>query len=217
MAISPDDLANALYSLAEGLRGVGPSRPLTAPLAEVVTAAQAMLEADCVGLLLLDEHDQLRTTATTGPAARALEAAQVELSVGPGVDVIAAGRVVAVTDLAAVPAYARLWRRVEPDGVRAVLSAPVTVDGETIGNLNIIKRRPFAWAAESVAGAGAFGDVVAAMLNLVAFPAALTVLPVANGHLPPANGHPRSAGAAESTGSDGERHADPPKPGGEDR
>ena len=131
----------------------GPAQMLAHQLGTVVSAAAGLLGVDCVGVLLLDESDRVRTVAFTGPAAEALETAQERLQVGPGIDVQSLRRVVAVPDLAENPSYRLLWRQVAEAGVRGVLSAPVWVGHQVVGNLNAVTARVHEWSdAEQRAG-----------------------------------------------------------------
>jgi GAF domain-containing protein len=142
----------------------GPSQTLSHQLGVLVGAAAELLGVDAVGVLLLDEADRIRTAAVTGPSATALETAQERLLIGPGVDVQRLRRVVTVSDLAEDPAYRPLWDEVAGAGVRGVLSAPVWVGHEVVGNLNAITGRVHEWSdAEKRAGA-AYASLVAQLL-----------------------------------------------------
>ena len=119
-----------------------------------------------MGVLLLDDADRIRTAAVTAPSATALEAAQERLLLGPGVDVQRLRRVVTVSDLAEDPAYRPLWDEVAGAGVRGVLSAPVWVGHEVVGNLNAITERVHEWSdAERRAGA-AYASLVGSVAGL---------------------------------------------------
>jgi len=142
----------------------GPSQTLSHQLGVLVGAAAELLGVDAVGVLLLDEADRIRTAAVTGPSATALETAQERLLIGPGVDVQRLRRVVTVSDLAEDPAYRPLWDEVAGAGVRGVLSAPVWIGHEVVGNLNAITEGVHDWSdAERRAGA-AYASLVAQLL-----------------------------------------------------
>ncbi|MBM9466351.1 GAF domain-containing protein [Nakamurella leprariae] len=137
-----------------------------ARLDRVVRVARDVLGVDSVGMLLLDEDEQLRTVATTGDAAEALERVQERLGLGPGVDCSRDRTVVAVDDLAAVPAYAPLWHELGDRGVRAVLAVPVGMGHQHVGNLNSVRTEAYAWTESDVRTAAAFAELIADLLAL---------------------------------------------------
>ncbi|SDF98499.1 GAF domain-containing protein [Klenkia brasiliensis] len=137
-------------------------------LEDLVDSVAALLEVECVGLLLRDSDDQMRTVTTSGAAAAALERAQAATGVGPGPDVQRAGIPVAVPDVLAVPDYAGLVPLVRGDGVRAVLSAPVVADDAVIGNLNAVDAWPHGWTDRQQAALQTFAALVADLLLLSA-------------------------------------------------
>lgn len=156
------DLTGVLWNL------VGPADGLVQALSHqlevLVTAAAELLRVDAVGVLLLDETDRVRTVAVTGPAATALESAQERLQVGPGIEVFALRRVVSVPDLAANQEYGPLWREIADDGVRGVLSAPVWVQHEVVGNLNAITEHAHEWSAAERRAGQAYASLVGQLL-----------------------------------------------------
>jgi GAF domain-containing protein len=175
MSIDEEALERSIQELTAehrpGLTGAG----LTAELSRLVSAAAEVLHVDCVGLLMLDDADRIRTVAATGNAAAALEAAQEDLHLGPGVDTITGQHTVAVADLAAHPEYAALWRRVAGSGVRAVLSAPIRVGGELVGNLNAVTPERHEWTESEIRAGEVFASVVGQLLHLGAVTGARTV------------------------------------------
>jgi GAF domain-containing protein len=152
MAIDEQALARSLRELTGSATG-GAMHTLSHQLGVVVGAAAELLGVDCVGVLLLDEADRVRTVAVTGRAAAALESAQERLQIGPGVDVQGFRQVVSVPDLAEHPRYRALWHEVADSGVRGVMSVPVWVRQEVVGNLNAVTEQVHAWSdAERRAG-----------------------------------------------------------------
>lgn len=137
-------------------------------LGRVVEAAVEVLEVDSVGLLLVDEHNQLQTAAFTDPPASALEDLQVLLGEGPGMDSWTSGQTVAVTDLETVPGYATLWADLAKSGIRSVLSAPIAVHGAMVGNLNLARHRAHVWSVEEIRAAETYAKVIGVTLDLAA-------------------------------------------------
>ncbi len=141
---------------------------MTSQLAAVVSAAAELLGAESVGLLLLDDTDRVRRVASTGRAAELLELAQERVAVGPGVDALTDRGTVVVPDLAAEPRYGPLWEEVAGHGVRAVLTAPVRLDGQVVGNLNAVVPNPHHWSAAQRRSAEVLADIVGQLLGLAA-------------------------------------------------
>jgi len=160
-------LGRSLCDLSDRLDIDAPVEPLGLRLAAVVSAATELLHVDSVGLVLLDDVDRVRSVASTGRAAEVLEKAQERITVGPGIDALT-GEMVAVADLAAVPRYGALWREVAGQGVRAVLSAPIRVGEDVVGNLNALVRSPHTWSAAQRRSAEAFAGIVGELLGLAA-------------------------------------------------
>jgi GAF domain-containing protein len=147
-----------------------------ARLGDVLAAATGVLGLDSVGLMMLDEDDVLRVVGVTDAAGAALETAQQRLGVGPGVDCVRSGATVAVHDLATSAPYTALWQHLRSGSngtsgggaLRAVLSAPVRVAGETVGTLNGFHRAPQHWDGSQVRAVEAYAAVLAILLRLEA-------------------------------------------------
>ncbi len=155
-----------LRNLADSARG--PVQTVSRQLEVLVGAAVELLRVDAVGVLLLDEADRMRTVAVTGPAAAALEMAQERLQIGPGVEVQALRRVVSVPDLAADLKYGALWREVADAGVCGVLSVPVWVQHEVVGNLNAITEQAHDWSEAEQRAGEAYAGLVGQLLLISA-------------------------------------------------
>jgi GAF domain-containing protein len=144
----------------------GSLAPVSGALRTVIDVSEQVLGADCVGVLLMDEQDRLRAVASSGPVAAALEQAQQQLGVGPGVDTIRTAATVVVADLLAHDSYRALTDQVGDLGVRAIVSAPIWVNGAVAGNLNVMRYGVHDWTAADVAAAETYADVVATLLQL---------------------------------------------------
>jgi GAF domain-containing protein len=149
-------------------------RPLTTQLAAVVAATAPLLGVESVGILLLDDADRVRSVAASGRVAEALENAQERVRVGPGVDALADRAMVAVEDVAAEPRYGPLWREIAGYGARAVLAAPIWLDGQVVGNLSAVVPDPHVWSDPQRRAAVAVAGIVGQMLGLAARPAPQT-------------------------------------------
>jgi GAF domain-containing protein len=161
LARSIDTLTNAFEALA------GPAvQPMAAHLSAVVAAAAELLGVDSVGILLLDEAGTLRAVAASTTMAAALELAQQQLGTGPGHDATRRRGIVRITDLATVPAYQPLLAELGQLSVRAVLSAPIWIAAEVVGNLNLIKTQAHSWTDSEARAATAYAEVVGRLLGL---------------------------------------------------
>lgn len=137
-------------------------------LRQVLEVMSEVLALDSIGVLLLDDDDALRCVASVGAAAAALEKAQEQHGVGPGIDTQRLGRTVAVADLGAVGGYAALLASLGQVDALAVLSVPVWIDGQVVGNLNAWAPAPRDWGEQDRRAVEAFADVVALLLTLSA-------------------------------------------------
>jgi GAF domain-containing protein len=173
---SIDGLIHSLAALAE------PSvQPTAAYLAEIVAAAADLLDVDSVGIMLLDDAGVLRAAASTSEAAAQLEQAQQRLGLGPGHDSTRRRGTVLVEDLAAEPAYAALAAELAPLRLGAVLSAPIWVERDVLGNLNLIRADVHHWSEQEARAAAAYAEVVGKVLGISAWSAG----PVPDGRTPP--------------------------------
>lgn len=166
MPIDEVALETSLSELMGGVRSDASIGALSLGMSQVIGTVREMLHVDGVGVLLLDDDRQIRAVAAAGPMSAALESAQQELGIGPGVDVLLTGDPVAVSDLPAAARYAQLWGALEGTGVRSVLSVPIEVSGQVTGNLNALEAEPHVWSDAEVAAARAFADVVSTLLAL---------------------------------------------------
>ena len=160
-------LANSIDSLTDTFEALSgpPVQPMAAHLRAVVAAAAELLGIDSVGILLLDEAGTLRTVASSTATAAALELAQQQLGIGPGHDSRRRG-VVLVADLTAVPAYQPLLAELGQPAAWAVLSAPIWIDAEVVGNLNLIRTQAHSWTEAEARAATAYAEVVGRLLAL---------------------------------------------------
>jgi GAF domain-containing protein len=149
-------------------------------LDRVTEAAKYVLRVDGVGLLRLDEHDQLCLGASNAASA-ALERGQQQLDAGPAIECVRSAATAMVSDLASHLDYASLWQWLDdsskspsqPDGPpspRAVVSAPIRVRGSVTGTLNVLGLRPESWSADQVQAIEAYANIIGLLLRLAAHP-----------------------------------------------
>jgi|tagenome__1003787_1003787.scaffolds.fasta_scaffold20216940_1 GAF domain-containing protein len=196
-AVHDDALpSNLLHLLDVSDRRKLTTSDVTRRLADALSVAERVLGVDRVGLMLLDENDDLQVVGTSDAVSDRLERAQQRLRVGPAWDSVHSGRTVAVDDLAATGdgdgGYAAVWRWIqqcgtddgeEPEGtpgavpVRAVLSAAVRSGGEAVGSLNAMRAQSGPWTGRQIRAVQACADVVGTLLALSASAARPRVVP----------------------------------------
>lgn len=135
-------------------------------LDELVETAASVFDVAGAGMMLIDEDGQLRLIGATDPTGRALELAQQESGVGPGIQSTRRNCVVAVNDLRYDERWPQLRDELAPMGVVSVLSAPIHVRERATGNLNLFDDSPREWAESDRSGLVAFAGVAAAMLRI---------------------------------------------------
>lgn len=195
MAVDEQALTRSIDALTDSLANLDgpPVQTAATHLAAIVAAAADLLGADSVGILLLDDVGKLRAAASTTAVADRLESAQQQLGVGPGHDSMARRGTVLVHDLAAEPDYAALVDELAPLRIGGVLSAPIWVEHEVVGNLNLIRTDVHRWSEQEARATTAYAEVVGRVLAISAQPSK---------YRPTAwNGRP------DATHSGGEHHA----------
>lgn len=140
-------------------------RGLAAALDEVVAGAAMLFAADAAGLWLLGEEGTLRQVRASGPQAELAGAVQEQLGAGPGLVAFARQSPVAVADLTSDPQFDALGVVLRAQGVRAVLSVPVEVDGSPIGTLELYAGSPRRWDASELAAAEGYAKVAGRLLT----------------------------------------------------
>jgi ANTAR domain/GAF domain/PAS fold len=118
---------------------------LTSTLRELVELIVGLLGADGGVLTLGKQDDALRWMTTTSQPAYLLARVEQDFGEGPGVEACAAGRPVATSDVRGEQRWPRLGPVAACHGVRAVLAAPVRVDGRPVGVLTVVAASSRLW------------------------------------------------------------------------
>lgn len=101
-----------------------------------------------------------------GALSTIIGAAEQNLGVGPGVDTVRTPETIKVNDLLADGSFSPLTREVGDLGVRAVVSAPVWVNGAVAGNLNVMRYGACEWSSDEISAAETYTDVIASLLEV---------------------------------------------------
>jgi transcriptional regulator with GAF, ATPase, and Fis domain len=170
MAVDDHALMRSIDALTESLSGLAgsPGRSAAAHLAAIVAAAADLLKVDSAGILLLDDVGRLRAAASATAMADRLEQAQQRLGIGPGHDTISRRSTVLVDNLSDEPAYAPLVAELAPLRIGAVLSTPIWVEHQVVGNLNLIRTDAHSWSEQEARAAAAYAEVVGKLLGISA-------------------------------------------------
>lgn len=134
---------------------------LPAALEQVVDAAG---EPAGTGLMLADEHCDLRCVEATSERARLLDQAQLDAGEGPGLDAYVRDELVVTTNLAADPRWPAAARLIAAHGVGAVLCVPIHLSGLPVGSLDLHVDRRYEFDGSEIEAFVGYGGVVEAML-----------------------------------------------------
>jgi GAF domain-containing protein len=138
---------------------------LLAGLLRLAEATRTALEVDGAGLSLVHEDDPPRWVAATDAAMELLAQVQHDFDEGPYLQAYAEDRTVAVQDLRAAPAWARLDAVVGQLHVRSVLSVPVRLGDQPVGTLDVYSIQPRAWTTHELEAMGEFATVAAELVH----------------------------------------------------
>jgi GAF domain-containing protein len=134
-------------------------------LQRVAEAARTALEVDGAGLTLVHEDGPPRWVATTDAAMELLEQIQHDFGEGPCLQAYSQDQAVAVANLRAAPAWARIEAVVGQLHVCGVLSVPIRVADQPVGTLDLYSTQPRAWTAHELEAAGEFATVAGELVH----------------------------------------------------
>jgi hypothetical protein len=160
MRIEPAALAKAIGALDEVdlNQGLGPS------VLQLLAMTKNLLDADGVGLMLVDAEGMLRWAAASDQQAEQLEQAQEALAQGPCTDAFWQRALVPVRDVTREGAE-EIASVLLGASFRAALSVPVELAGGPIGTLDAYGRGEHAWNESEVSALQACAGVVANLLG----------------------------------------------------
>jgi signal transduction protein with GAF and PtsI domain len=160
MRIEPAALAKALGTVDQ----VDLDRGLAPSVLQLLTMTKGLLDADSVGLMLVDARGLLRWAVASDQQAEQLEQAQEELAQGPCTDAFWQRVPVPVRDVTQEGAR-EIASVLLGASFRAALSVPVELAGGPIGTLDAYARGERAWNESEVSALQACAGVVANLLG----------------------------------------------------
>ena len=159
MPIDPADVVGvATLGKLDLDRGLAPT------IQQVVDAAEQLLSADGVGLMLADNNGQLRWTSASNQQVQNIEEHQDRTALGICAAAYATRTPMSIRDVHRDPdSYGLRW--VLSDArIVAALSIPVELDGDPIGTLSIYSGTPRDWGDREISAVRAYAGVVASLL-----------------------------------------------------
>jgi diguanylate cyclase (GGDEF)-like protein len=123
-----------------------------------------VIPADGAGVLLLDEQARPHFTAATDKRILVIERLQLELGEGPCILSFESGDAVIAPDLSKETRFAQFAARALEEGLGAVHSFPLRLDGRRLGALDLYSLGPHALSAGDIVGGQILADVAAAYI-----------------------------------------------------
>ncbi|SEQ72777.1 GAF and ANTAR domain-containing protein [Microlunatus flavus] len=139
-------LAAALADLAEVMHTATGTRAL---LDELVAAALRLVPGAQATSIMLVERRTLASQHASSPTVDQVDAYQLELREGPGLDAVAQARPVRVPDMGQEQRWATFAPQARLLGVVSTLSLPLRTGTTVLGVLNLVSPRPAAFDDES--------------------------------------------------------------------
>lgn len=160
-AIDPTQMSDVLARFALTLVG---QYSLDEVMGQLGADVGRILGAAGAGVMLGDDQGRLHFVTTSDPVLDSLEALQIELDEGPCLMAFRAGEPVIVADLAVDPRFSAFGPRAIACGMQAVHSFPMSLDGTTVGALNLYSAQPGGLTDDQAAAGRTFANVATAFL-----------------------------------------------------
>ena len=151
--------AVALRACLETLRHAPHETDLVRALQRVVTTMSQLLDYDGVGILLIDDSEQLVYVAASDEVGKTLEQAQARAEQGPCHDAYVHARAVTCKDVWSDARWPRLADQLD-ERVRAVAGVPLLLGGSPVGTVNVYRNQPSGWDDSDIATLRAFADLI---------------------------------------------------------
>jgi len=118
-----------------------------------------LFEVDAAGLMLADEHGELRVVGSSNEQTRMLELFEIQNHEGPCSDCYRSGQIVIAEDLEHAPRWPLFCAEALGAGFRAALAVPMRLRDDIIGALNLFRAQPGGLDGDDLAACRALADV----------------------------------------------------------
>src|SRR4029450_7822877 len=160
MRIDPGMLVASISSLAD----TQPQQDLAGSLQQVVDAAKLLFRAKGAGVMLADEHGELRWVAATDQQAQLAEDNQELLGQGPCMVAFSQRMPAVLTDARRGVGGGEITLLFSDVEIQAAASVPIELGGGPIGTLDVYAGEPHNWDRSEVSALQTFAGVVASLL-----------------------------------------------------
>jgi GAF domain-containing protein len=137
---------------------------LSEALDRVVQTADGLFKVAATGLMLLDDEQELRNVATSGPRMELLEQAHLAAEEGPALEALSEGRFVYSGSISTDVRWPQFRPIAERLGLNAVLAAPIRSETGSVGVLAMISDARHPWSDTEAEAAVAFADLVSVLI-----------------------------------------------------
>jgi GAF domain-containing protein len=157
--------ARALALSLKRLRQERDATVLQASLQRIAESCVELFGLSGSGLMLADEHGELRYVASTDARSHLLEEVQIETGQGPCIESYVRADTVACDDVEDDERWPLLAKRLTGSGIGAVLGVPITLLGVPVGNLDVYHHSRHPWTSDERDALVRFGDVADAAIT----------------------------------------------------
>lgn len=154
-------------ALSASLRRLrNPQEPalLEQSLHELVNACVQLFGVGGSGVMLADEHGELRYAVATDPTSQELEDAQLSTGQGPCVDTYVRDELVTSADIYTDERWPLFTERLTQRRIRSVLGVPVRLSGVTVGSLDVFHDGSHVWGEAERHALARYAEIGGALL-----------------------------------------------------
>jgi GAF domain-containing protein len=159
--VDSEALGASLRRLAQHHQG---ATVLETSLRELVDACNGIFRLRGSGVMLADEHGELRYAAASDQTCQLLEDAQLATGEGPCVDTFVRDEMVSCSDVGNDPRWPALGSRLAGQQVRAVLGVPIRLASVTVGSLDVYREQEHEWDDSERDALSRYGAVAGQLL-----------------------------------------------------
>lgn len=128
-------------------------------LSDLAGELRRILDVAGAGVMLVDEHDDLRFVSSSDEKLKYLEELQIELDEGPCLRAFRTGERVIASDLRANAEFPRFGLRAVEVGMMAAFSYPLHYEQRAFGALNLYRSEPGDLGSDQQEMGAAFADI----------------------------------------------------------